>query len=68
MSPTRTISIQLPALSDDEARQLLDVLHDLITIVDAYYRPPASRSRSQPTAVELPDTRTRDLFDNELPF
>ena len=68
MSLHRTVSIQLPTLSDHEARQLLDVLHDLTAIVDAYYRPPPATSRLPPVTAERADTRTRDLFDDELPF
>ena len=74
MSTPKTLSIQLPPLSDNEAEHLLDALHDLIAIVDAYYRIPARSTGSAHTTLASAharhsrDTDTIDLFDNALPF
>lgn len=74
MPTPKTLSIQLPPLSDNEAEHLLDALHDLIAIVDAYYRVPvrpAGSAHTTPASSHAPhstDTDTIDLFDNALPF
>lgn len=61
MSTERTVSIELPPLSDTEATHLLDVLRDLAQIVEAYYA-------LDPRDRIPPDDQTIDLFQDELPF
>lgn len=74
MQAPKTLSIQLPPLDDNEAEHLLDTLHDLIAIVDAYYRVPSRPAGSSHTSLASSrgghnvDTDTIDLFDNALPF
>ena len=68
MHPPKTVSIQLPPLSDREAAHLWQALHELTVIIDAYYRSPTLTATDRPDVLAPADQHTIDLFDDELPF
>ena len=64
----KTVSIQLPPLSEHEAAHLCQALHELTLIIDAYYRSPPPTASARPVASATANRHTIDLFDDERPL